>query len=209
MANVNGKKRRKPGDMATIGAGDAMFREPDAPPPPEAKPISPERILFQAVIERAIHDAFFSSDFSLRNSENKLKCSTFDPEIIRGDARRWLVSRLDPWRTDRENICDMAGIDPNLIQDGARQKLREVRAAEREALEAGTECRRKRYPSRRRTDSGQRIAFEERAEDLARLVELVGLDCEQQKVERAAQARRRGERAAQVRREVEAAQATA
>ena len=49
-------KRSRPGDMATIEAADAMFLEPDAPHGDHGPALSPERVLFQAVIERAIQD---------------------------------------------------------------------------------------------------------------------------------------------------------
>ncbi len=188
-----------------------MLREPDAPPPPDAPPISSDRALWLAVIERAIYDAFFASDFALRNSENKLKNTEFDPENLRGEARRWLVSDLEPWRTDREEVCDLADYAPDLLQEFARQKLREVREAEREALEAGTEYRPELRRTRRRTATcgGQRIVFEERAEDVARLDELVELEVAYREVERLARFERRTERAAQARRAAEVAPATA
>ena len=187
-----GNPKNRPGfGSVSIAAADAFFRTPDNPQAPVGPPITPEQALAFAIVERAVADAFYASDYALGNSENRNKNPDFDPETIRGEARRWLVSDLSPWREDRGVICDMAGTDPDLIREFARTRLAEDRAAESAAVEAGTEYKRggRRYPTRR--DDNPNIIFQERESDLARLVELVELDREYAKIERAERGVRR------------------
>ena len=97
----------------------------------EESPSSPERALWCAVILQAWTDSFTASDWHLLAGEDK----TADPDLIRGDARRFLVSEIDPWRSDREDVCAMANIDPHMIRAVARKRLEASREAdgEREA----------------------------------------------------------------------------
>lgn len=92
--------------------------------PDDEKSISPEQALWLAVIGRAYLDAFESSDFFLVQSERK----NSDPAILRAEARRWLVLDYGGWREDRETVCDLAGIDADLIRDAARRRLKVTRA---------------------------------------------------------------------------------
>lgn len=98
----------------------------DYAPNPEAKPASPETDLWCAVIHQAWEDAFIASDWVITAGEPK----TVDPEIIRGDARRFLTADIDPWRSDREDVCARAGIEPDFIQTAARKRLEAARDAD-------------------------------------------------------------------------------
>ena len=97
----------------------------------EEKPSSPECTLWCAVLLQAWQDAFVHSDWALIAGEDK----SVGPELIRGEARRFLVSDIDPWRSDREDVCAMADIDPDMIRAAARKRLAASREAdgEREA----------------------------------------------------------------------------
>jgi hypothetical protein len=98
--------------------------------PDDPKPISPERALWLSVIARVWLDAFESSDYFLRASQTAEERRNFDPAISRGDARRWLTLKFDPWREDRETVCDLADLDPDTIRNAARRKLAALKADE-------------------------------------------------------------------------------
>ena len=56
-------------------------------------------------------------------------CGTLNlSEIVRAQARRWLVLDHSGWSEDRETVCDLAGVDPALLRDAARRRLRATRA---------------------------------------------------------------------------------
>lgn len=97
----------------------------------EERPTSPEVCLWCAVLLQAWEDAFVHSDSQLSAGEDKAA----DPDLIRGEARRFLCASLDPWRSDREEVCSLAGVDPDMIQKAARRRLDLSREedAEREA----------------------------------------------------------------------------
>ena len=86
------------------------------------KLISGEQALWLAVVGRCWLDAFETNDPGLRNTD-----STCDPEIVRAQARRWLTLDFAGWCEDRETVCIMAGIEPDLIRDAARRRLRATR----------------------------------------------------------------------------------
>jgi hypothetical protein len=87
--------------------------------------ISGEQKMFAAVVANAWADAFIRVDASINAIDRQC-----DPVIERQEASRWLTSDLEPWRSDREEVCDLAGFDPDLISTVARKKLAEVKAAE-------------------------------------------------------------------------------
>lgn len=95
----------------------------------DSKPISPERALWLAVIARAWLDAFEASDYFLRASQTAEERRDFDPEISRGDARRWLTLDFNPWREDRETVCDLAEISESMLRNAAKAKLAQVKQA--------------------------------------------------------------------------------
>lgn len=97
----------------------------------EDRESSPEARLWNAVLLQAWEDSFSHSDCQLSAGEDKAA----DPDLIRGEARRFLCASLDPWRSDREEVCSLAGVDPNMIQAAARKRLELSREedAEREA----------------------------------------------------------------------------
>jgi hypothetical protein len=49
------------------------------------------------------------------------------------DARRWLLSPLNPWREDRRLICTLAGYDSERVEKRAREILNPMLAREAEA----------------------------------------------------------------------------
>jgi len=111
----------------------------------EENPSSPERALWCAVILQAWTDSFTASDWHLLAGEDK----TADPELIRGEARRFLTSDIDPWRSDREDVCAMADIDADMIRAAARKRLeasgeadgeREAKAQAKRPSHAWTIC---------------------------------------------------------------------
>jgi hypothetical protein len=61
----------------------------------------------------------------------------------RDEARRFLLSPVDPWREDRGLICTLAGYEVSMIEQRAREVLNPMLAAEREAeaayIESGQE----------------------------------------------------------------------
>lgn len=97
------------------------------------KPLSPEQLLWFAVIARCWHDAFIASDSYVLNTD---RCA--DPDLVRGEARRWLTVDFGDYAVDREHVCDICDVDPELVRDAARKKLAEVKAAESEQRTAHT-----------------------------------------------------------------------
>ena len=88
--------------------------------PDTSKPRPPEQELWCAVLETAWYDAFVASNLWLVQSERKAA----DPEALRGEARRFLTSNIEPWREDREMVCSMAGdIDPDVVRAAAIRRL--------------------------------------------------------------------------------------
>jgi hypothetical protein len=159
-----------------------------------SRQISPEVVLWSAVVQQIFIDAFEASDSILADFKSwRLKAdSDFDPEAIRAEARRWLVCDFDPWRADREDACDLAGFDPDDVRAIARKRLRVVREEEEKAKDEGREPHRSRYNSRhtRRFD----VFYEERPADVARLAELESLDAIHRAAQRTAEAKIRGAR---------------
>lgn len=95
----------------------------------DERPRSAEDLLWLSVVARAWLDAFVESDSFLRNSD---KPGARDPDVIRAEARRWLTIGFGSAAQDREDVCVMADIDPDLVRSAARKKLAEVKAAEAE-----------------------------------------------------------------------------
>jgi hypothetical protein len=99
---------------------------------------TPECRLWRAVIVSCFKDAFVRGDATLENSDtepdNHRRTTS---EAIRGDARRWLCSDIEVYRTAREEVCDRANVDPNTIQRAAIAhrdsiKERDVKRSEKE-----------------------------------------------------------------------------
>ena len=105
--------------------GDVIDRE-------MAKSSSPEVELWLAVVSRIWEDAWVSSNVSIRNTDRYC-----DPSLVRAEARRWLLLDHGSWRTDREEVCAAAGIDPDVIRGAAvrRHELAGVADQERNRLE--------------------------------------------------------------------------
>lgn len=99
--------------------------------PDTDKVISPEQGLWLSVVARVWGDAFLVSDTWLRNSD-----PTCEPDLVRSEARRWLVADYGDYAIDREWCCDLAGISPEFIQSQARRKLAQAKMAEAESRQA-------------------------------------------------------------------------
>ena len=102
---------------------DELFQGDAAHGQATSRVISPERAMWLAVLGRAWLDAFEASDAALRTIDRPS-----DPEVVRAQARRWLVLDHSGWKADREKVCDLVGVDPDLIRDAARRRLKETRA---------------------------------------------------------------------------------
>lgn len=72
------------------------------------------RLLWLAVIARAIDDAFHAPNSTLTESKSGDVAQSADS--TRQDARRWLTSQLYPWREDRLAVCTMAGVEPEDLE---------------------------------------------------------------------------------------------
>ena len=85
-----------------------------------------------AVIARMWDDAWTASDTWIRNSDRHC-----EPSLVRAEARRWLLLDHGDWKTDREEVCAAAGIDPDVIRGAAvrRHELAGVADQERDRLE--------------------------------------------------------------------------
>lgn len=105
------------------GDADSVFEGHHVPD--HGPPVPPERALWIAVIANCWADAFSRSDTMIRNTDR-----TCDPEAERSEARRWLVTGIDPWKSWRIEVCDLADIDEPMLRAAARRKLEQVKANE-------------------------------------------------------------------------------
>ena len=98
--------------------------------------ISPEDALFRAILTRALEDAASSAS----------ACGDVRPED-RDEARRWLLSPLQPWKSDREAIALAAGVEPDFLARYARKiiaaRIEIERAAEAQHVESEEEQRKR------------------------------------------------------------------
>lgn len=123
-----------PHDAPALSEEADHVLEGDHLPPPEPE-TSPECMLFKAVIARVWMDAFVASDAFLIASSDGGKKEDFDPEYVRGEARRWLVLDFGDWKKDRETICHLADIDPELVRLAAKRKLQQLKENTKPAAE--------------------------------------------------------------------------
>lgn len=100
--------------------------------PDDAPEIVPERALWLRVIGQAWVDAFEASDWFLTITD---KPRARDPDVIRAEARRWLTIDFGLDADDRQEICDLAGIDADALRSAAKQKLDAVKAKEQTTAE--------------------------------------------------------------------------
>ena len=121
--------------------------------------VDPESKLWLSVLLRAWADAFLDSDFQLISIDKIV-----DPGGARAAARNWLVQDFGDWRTDREAVCSLAGIDPDFVRMAALRRLERARSEDVE--------RRKR----------ERVAIDEAFEKLAREEAEVGKKRAQQRL---------------------------
>ena len=121
----------KPSGISSNIISETLFQGPDDGELDTATEIPEEQALWLAVIGRAWLDTFEVSDICLSKSEPTRK-----PEAVRAEARRWLTFNIDPWREDRETVCDFAGIDPDMIRNAARRRIAETKKAK--AMELDT-----------------------------------------------------------------------
>ena len=133
-------------------------------------PLTPERRLWLACIGQAWKDAFVSRDPTLTNSEGYGWSSPETRETlahgVRWQARRWLTVSVDPWRGDRLEVCDYAGVDESLLRRAAVARLAVAKAEEEEAARREAQAEHKRDYNRqrmRRIRARERVdaAFEE------------------------------------------------
>ena len=66
----------------------------------------PEQMLWVSVIRQAVADALCPYDQF--DDKRKSVANT----THQGEAVRFLTSDLEPWRTEREEVCALAGVDP-------------------------------------------------------------------------------------------------
>ena len=71
---------------------------------------SPEAELFLSVVARCWEDAFVCSNVTMKNTDRK--CA---PDMVRAEARRWFLLDFGEWKADREDVCLMAGLDPDAL----------------------------------------------------------------------------------------------
>ena len=63
--------------------------------------------------------------------------SNSNPNVVRAEARRWLLLDFGVWREDREIVCTAAGVDPDVVRRAAqrRNELAGVEDQERDRRE--------------------------------------------------------------------------
>jgi len=86
---------------------------------------TPESALWAAVLERIWRDAFVDDDGVLGASAPTPEGRVETADAIRSEARRWLTANIDPWREDRETVCDFLSITPEWLRDCAVRAIQE------------------------------------------------------------------------------------
>lgn len=96
--------------------------------------MSGERRLWCAVIANAWHDAFTAKDSWLANSGHRSSEEVRQrADMIRGESRRWLTAMWGSYQQDRQEVCELAGVDPEALRQAAMRRLAEVKAERRSA----------------------------------------------------------------------------
>jgi hypothetical protein len=85
-----------------------------------------EPALFRAVLMQCWQDATCPSPSAVGGGGR----TSFEE---RDEARRWLLSPLDPWREDRELVCTFAGYSADKLVRAARAVLGQITRREAEA----------------------------------------------------------------------------
>ena len=93
---------------------------------PADRPTIVERDLWLAVVRRVLEDGLGTADL-LPGFRARM-----DDSFARAEARRWLVLDFGTWAEDREEVCTLAGLDPDAIRDLARRRLALVKMADAE-----------------------------------------------------------------------------
>ena len=113
-----------PGDLDVLPPSADDFLQGVHLPDDADKENTPEVRLYRAVVARAWGDAFGESWIIGARPHEWID--------VRAEARRWLVLDHSGWKADREEVCVIAGIDPDHLRDAARTKLAAVKIAEAE-----------------------------------------------------------------------------
>ena len=121
----------------------SLLPDLDDGPLEDAKTRSPEEYLWLSVVYAAWRDAFDRSDVDIVNSDRNC-----DPELIRGDGRRWLVSDIEPWRSAREEICSYASSEETALCKLAKERLELERENDMIREEEQRESKKKHFDDR-------------------------------------------------------------
>ncbi len=89
-------------------------------------PSTPESGLWAAVLERVWRDAFIDGDDLLGASAPTPEGRIETADAVRSEARRWLTANIDPWREDRETICDFLGLNPAALRIAAMRAVQSL-----------------------------------------------------------------------------------
>ena len=114
-----------PGDLKVLPQSADDFLQGSAFQEDPENPSSPEVRLYQAVIARVWSDAFILADVSIQATDRPC-----DPSIVRAEARRWLLLDFGDWKADREDVCILAGLDPDAVRRAAVKRLELVKATD-------------------------------------------------------------------------------
>ena len=107
-----------PGWDALPGVHDPEPGDPGDP----GEDSDPIRTLWIAVVAQAWNDAFMAPRSIPAGS------TPGQADMARGEARRWLTLDFGDWANDRETVCELAGVDPDMLRRVARRKLDSIRS---------------------------------------------------------------------------------
>lgn len=83
---------------------------------------SVERTLWIAVMARAWDDAFTAP------GSIPAGATPGQADVVRAEARRWLILNFGRWREDRGTVCSLASVDPDMLRRAAQRKLDSIRS---------------------------------------------------------------------------------
>lgn len=96
-------------NISTMTAGDSSMAQQYLDTFRRSEPLEPERALFAAILEDAIHN--YRKYSQARDREGK--------ERFR-EAEEWIMNSANHWIFCFNSVCELLGLDPEYVRSGLR-----------------------------------------------------------------------------------------
>ena len=169
----------KSSDSVSVIAAEAdeIFEGGDVPHVTKDE-ISPEVRLWRAVLLLTWQDAFVHSAWVLCGKAGGAADRDEIAERERKKAIRWLTLDYGRWREDRELICDLAGIDSELVRRLALARLAQIEKPKESTVDRDALARRARVDLDRLLNQLLSRADLDDADVDSLLAEIAEMECE-------------------------------